>query len=185
MKWFTSDLHINHQAILTIGKGRPFNTLDEMSDVIVSKWNNKVCPKDDVYVLGDVFWNMNEYQIQQFMDRLNGHKHLILGNHDRINPNAKSNRWVEIVETKTIGMDDTEIILSHFPIFEWQHFYHNTYHLYGHTHATLNLAQYTLQRQRPNGNCWDVGVDNNNFEPVSFAEIKEKIKNNIEELTKK
>lgn len=182
MKWFTSDLHLNHKNILTMGKGRPFKTLEEMENTIVKNWNKKVSPKDDVYVLGDVFWNMNDIQIQKVMDKLNGHKHLIIGNHDRINPNTKSNRWAEIAESKTLEMDNTAVILSHFPIFEWAHYYYGSYHLYGHTHGTLNLAQYTMMRERPNGNCWDVGVDNNNFEPVSFEEIKEKIRENIERL---
>lgn len=184
MKFFTSDFHVGHKAILSMSSHtRPFKNLDEMAEVFVKNWNNKVSKGDDVYCLGDMFWSMNEYQIQAYMDRLNGHKHLITGNHDRLPPNIKANRWVEVTNYKEISEDNTKIVLSHFPIFEWQWFYYNSYHLYGHTHGTLNLAQYTLQRERPNGNCWDVGVDNNNYAPVSFEEIKKKIDKNIEMLT--
>ena len=182
MKYFTADLHLNHKTILTAGSGRPFKSLDEMQDTIIKNWNNKVSSKDDVYVLGDVFWNMKDYQIRQVMDKLNGHKHLIIGNHDRINPNAMANRWVEIVESKILEMDSTAVILHHTPEMEWEHYYYDSYHLYGHVHGTLNLAQYTMLRPHQNMNCWDVGVDNNNFEPISFEEIKNKIKENIKVL---
>ena len=182
MKWYTSDLHFNHKNILTIGKSRPFKTIDEMGETFIKNWNNKVLKNDDVYCLGDMFWNMNEYQIQSYMDKLNGNKHLILGNHDRIEPNIKSNRWVEIVNYKEISDDNNRIILFHFPISEWQWYYYNSYHFYGHTHGTFNLAEETLKRKRPNGNCWDVGVDNNNFEPVSFEEIRQKIEENKKKI---
>jgi len=183
MKFFTSDWHINHKFIISAGKGRPFKSLDEMANVLIKNWNNKVSKGDDVYCLGDMFWDMNEYQIQAFMDKLNGNKHLITGNHDRIPQNVKSNRWVEITNYKELSIDHKKVVLSHFPIFEWEWFYNGSYHLHGHTHGTLNLAEYTLQRDRPNGNCWDVGVDNNNFEPLTFDEIKEKIDKNIKMLS--
>lgn len=184
MKFFTSDWHINHKAILSMDSHtRPFKSLEEMANVLIKNWNNKVSSGDDVYCLGDMFWNMNEYQIQEFMDKLNGNKHLIVGNHDRLTQNIKSNRWVEITNYKEISENNKKIVLSHFPIAEWQWFYYNSYHLYGHTHGTFNLAQFTLQRERPNGNCWDVGIDNNNYEVLSFNEIVEKIDKNIKQLT--
>jgi len=182
MKYFTADLHLNHKAILAAGKGRPFNTLEEMQEVIISKWNRKVASGDDVYVLGDMFWGLKDYQIQKIMDRLHGKKHLIIGNHDQLNHNINSNRWAEIVESKILEMHNTAVVLTHHPQMEWDHYYYDSYHLYGHVHGTLNLARYTMLRPHKNMNCWDVGVDNNNFEPVSFEEIKVKIKENIERL---
>ena len=182
MKFFTADTHFNHKTLLNLGKGRPFNNIIEHDETIINNWNNKVSNKDDVYVLGDMFWGMNEFQIQSYMDKLRGHKHLIIGNHDKIGVYVKANRFVEITQYKELEMDNTGVILTHFPLAEWDGFYYGTYHFYGHTHSTFNLAEFTLQRERPNGNCWDVGVDNNNFEPVSFEEIKEKIKENIERI---
>lgn len=184
MKFFTADLHLNHKAILTMGHGRPFKSLEEMEEIIVNNWNKKVSSRDDVYVLGDVFWGLKYYQIQSIMDRLHGKKHLIIGNHDQLNQNINSNRWVEIVESKILEMDNNAVILSHHPQMEWDHYYYDSYHLYGHVHGTLNLARYTMLRPHKNMNCWDVGVDNNNFEPLSFNEIKSKIKENIRQLKK-
>ena len=182
MKFFTADLHLNHKALLKLGNGRPFNNIEEMNNAIISKWNEKISKTDDVYVLGDMFWGMNEYQIQSVMDKLKGHKHLIIGNHDKINAYAKSNRFTEIVNYKVVESNNQYIVLNHYPIFEWEGYYYGTYHLYGHTHGTLNLAEFTSKRSRINTNCWDVGVDNNNFEPVSFEEIRQKIENNRQKM---
>ena len=182
MKFFTADCHFNHKSILKLGSGRDFKSIEDMNDTIIKKWNDKVSSKDDVYILGDMFWGMNEFQIQSYMDKLKGHKHLIIGNHDKINEYVKSNRFKEIVQYKELEMDNTGVILTHYPLAEWDGFYYGTYHLYGHVHGTFNLAEFTLKRERPNGNCWDVGVDNNNFEPVTFEEIKEKIRQNIRNI---
>ena len=182
MKFFTADTHFGHKALLTLGAGRPFPNIVEHDETIIKKWNDKVSKSDDVYILGDMFWGMNEFQIQSYMDKLKGHKHLIIGNHDKIGVYAKSNRFKEIIQYKELEIDNTEVILNHFPLAEWQHFYYGSYHLYGHTHGTFNLAEMTLKRERPNGNCLDVGVDSNNYEPLSFEEIKEKVKNNIENI---
>lgn len=182
MKWFTADLHLNHKAILSMGNGRPFKTLDEMQETIINNWNKKVAPKDDVYVLGDMFWGLKDFQIREIMNRLHGKKHLIIGNHDQVNHNRNSHTWVEMVESKILEMHNTAVVLTHHPQMEWDHYYYDSYHLYGHVHGTLNLAEYTRLRPHPNMNCWDVGVDNNNFEPVSFEEIKLKIKENKERL---
>jgi calcineurin-like phosphoesterase family protein len=180
MIYFTSDLHIGHKKIITMGNGRPFKSIEQHDSELIDRWNKKVLSKDDiVYVLGDVFWGKNSDYIKDYLSKLNGRKVLILGNHDRLIPNIKSNGWLEIVSYKDMVIGSNRIVLSHYPIAEWNGYYYNSYHLYGHTHGMFNLAKETLVRNISNGNCWDVGVDNNNYEPVSFDEIKEKIENNI------
>lgn len=183
MIYFTSDLHFSHKNILNMGRGRSFSSVEEMNQKLIENWNKKVTSNEDiVYVLGDVFWGQNSDQIRKVMEKLNGRKVLILGNHDRLTPNLKSDSWLEMVYYKEIDIDNKKIVLAHTPIFEWAGFYYGAYHFHGHTHGTLNLAQYTMQRERPNGNCWDVGVDNNNYEPLTFDEIKVKIENNIKNI---
>lgn len=159
-----------------MGNGRPFGSLDEMNATIIKNWNSKVSYNDDVYVLGDVFWGMNSNQIKDFMGKLNGRKHLILGNHDRVIPNQKSNSWYEICKYKELEYQNHCIVLFHFPIFEWSGYYYNSYHFYGHVHNTMDLRDFVKYRDKKNFNCWDVGVDNNGFSPVSFEEICEKLK---------
>ena len=180
MNFYIADMHFGHKNILTYDN-RPFSTTQEMDRALITNWNDVVTDNDTVYVLGDIFWIAED--AENIIKRLKGKKVLIIGNHDKIGVYVKANRFVEITQYKELEMDNTGVILTHFPLAEWDGFYYGTYHLYGHTHSTFNLAEFTLQRERPNGNCWDVGVDNNNFEPVSFEEIKEKIDKNIKDIT--
>ncbi len=183
MEWFTSDTHFWHKKILSMGVGRPqFKSIEDMEQRIIENWNRKVKPEDTVYILGDFCWGGNVKRIKGLLDSLNGKKTLVIGNHDRLDNYYKTSSFVDIVQYKEIRIGDDWICMNHFPIAEWDGYYYGSYHLYGHTHGTFNLAEETLKRKRPNGNCWDVGVDNNNFEPVNFEEIKEKIKKNIEHI---
>ena len=180
-QWFISDLHLGHKNVIDLNN-RPFKSIQQMEEEIVKRWNKKVQQNDVVYVLGDVVWGWNSNQIKDLFTRLNGIKYLIYGNHDRLTPHEKANVWAEIVPYKEINIGHEFVILSHYPIFEWNCFFRKSYHLYGHTHGSLNLAEHTMKRDRPNMNCWDVGVDNNDFEPISWEEVKEKIANNIKNL---
>ena len=97
--FFTSDCHFGHKKILTMGNGRPFETMEDMESKLIENWNKKILSNDDiVYVLGDMFWNYNSKKIKEILSQLNGKKYLILGNHDRLTPNEKSDCWEEIKE---------------------------------------------------------------------------------------
>ena len=172
--FFTSDLHIGHKKILTMGKGRPFNTIEEHDKTLIDNWNKKVSPNDLVYVLGDMFWNYNSKQIKEILSQLNGKKHLILGNHDRVIHNEKSNCWEEIIPYKELTINDDVIILCHYPLAEFKHCFRGSYHLHGHTHGTYDYSNHNYPHG--NHNIYDVGVDTNDFEPKSWEEIKEIIR---------
>lgn len=58
---------------------RPFDSLEHMHDVLVERWNKVVHVKDTVYHLGDVAIPRSGLQV---LERLNGRKILIRGNHD-------------------------------------------------------------------------------------------------------
>ena len=95
MKRYISDLHIGHGNVLKFDQ-RPFFTLDEMHETIISNWNSVVNKNDDVYILGDFAWK-NDIGLE-VLKQLKGNKFLILGNHDRLNADMeKQFVWV-IVE---------------------------------------------------------------------------------------
>jgi hypothetical protein len=50
--FFTADHHFNHKRIIEYSS-RPFKDVDEMNEVLIRKWNEKIKPKDTVYHLGD------------------------------------------------------------------------------------------------------------------------------------
>ena len=91
MNLYISDLHFSHKNILRFDN-RPYSNVKEMEDGIITNWNSVVTSKDTVYHLGD--FTMAPYIegasykdryiniANELLDKLNGKKYLIRGNHD-------------------------------------------------------------------------------------------------------
>lgn len=80
--WYTSDSHFDHANIIKYS-GRPFKDVEEMNEAMIERWNAVVSPSDHLWHLGDLTMHRQIGQIKyRILDRLNGHKRLILGNHD-------------------------------------------------------------------------------------------------------
>ena len=83
--WFTSDTHFGHKNILIYeSDARPFETLEEMHEVLIDRWNSVVRDGDTVYHLGDFAFGQQWVSIAE---RLKGRKKLIMGNHDTYDSN--------------------------------------------------------------------------------------------------
>jgi calcineurin-like phosphoesterase family protein len=138
MNYFISDLHFGHKNCLAFDN-RPFTTIEEHDEYIISSWNDTVGVDDDVYILGDISWYNSTKTIEIF-SKLNGRLHLIKGNHDTTvlkNPELR-NLFVEITDYKELFIDkDTSIVLCHYPIPCFKNHYYGWYHLYGHVHASF------------------------------------------------
>ena len=80
MIYYIADTHFRDQSIFDKCK-RPFKSLLDMEDVIVNNWNKRINEDDIIYVLGDIVRDDDSSAIQIF-NKLKGHKHLIVGNHD-------------------------------------------------------------------------------------------------------
>ena len=80
MIYFIADTHFNHENIIKYCN-RPFKNTYKMNEYIIQKWNSVVKKDDTVYHLGDVgFGSLQE--VKSLVERLNGTKILIKGNHD-------------------------------------------------------------------------------------------------------
>lgn len=163
--WFTSDLHIGHENIIRFC-GRPFTDTDQMSTAIVINWNSHVEDTDDVYVLGDFAFKSSREHAKIVFDRLKGQKHLIVGNHDNLKEIGNFG-WKSIHDYYELKYNHKKIILCHYPLESWNGMYHGTWHVHGHVHSTP-----TNLKTRPMKNRYDIGVDNNNFTPVSYERLK-------------
>ena len=75
--YFIGCIHISHKW-MAIQRG--FDTVEEYDEHLIESWNKVVKRKDLVYILGDITMETNEHYHQ--LDRLNGHKIVVLGNHD-------------------------------------------------------------------------------------------------------
>ena len=54
MNYYIADLHFSHRNIIQFDK-RPYQTIEQMNNDLIKRWNDVVTDRDDVYVLGDMF----------------------------------------------------------------------------------------------------------------------------------
>lgn len=166
--WFTSDHHFGHKNIISHAN-RPFSSVEEMDEVMIQRWNEKISSNDSVYYLGDLALNKAE-RLREILKRLNGNIYLIKGNHDSTALDCK-NRFEWIKDYYELKVPDAatasgkqKIVLFHYAIREWNGKFRGSYHLYGHAHGTLPDDNRSLS--------FDVGVDNHNFYPLEYDEVK-------------
>lgn len=163
MNYYISDLHFEHTRILQFCKIRPWKTVDEMNQALVDNWNSRVTKDDHVYMLGDFCMSVTGFI--NYMNKLNGYKHVIMGNHDPAN--IRNNKipnvfFHDLIHTVKEGGD--KVVLCHYPIHEWPNYYRGAYHFYGHVHGT---------RLSHDDKAFEVCADVIGFFPRTFKEIIE------------
>lgn len=162
--WFTSDTHWGHDNILKFNpddnrRARLFSTIEEMNAYMMAEWRRLVKPNDYIFHGGDVSWGTAE-KTRDLIHSLPGIKILIQGNHDkRI---AKNHAFDQLHKQLNLTVNKQLIILSHYPIQEWECRHYGAWHLHGHCHGRLQSDDKRL----------DIGIDNHAcFSFFSFDEI--------------
>lgn len=170
MIYFTSDLHFCHDREF-VYKPRGFDSVQEMNDAIIERWNSIVNEEDDVYVLGDLMLNDNNLGVE-LVNKLHGRIHVIIGNHDtdsRINMYKDKCDNIETIQyALRIKYGKYHLYLSHYPTItcnlDESHFSEHMLNLYGHTHQQTNFFN-------DNPFMYHVGVDSHNCTPVHIEEV--------------
>lgn len=177
MIYFTSDTHFGHDRDF-VWKARGFNSVEEMNEEIVKRFNSIVTAEDDLYILGDVI--MGDPTNIEYVKRLNGKLHIIFGNHDtstRRKMYAKLDNVVEICGYATvIKYKKQEIYLSHYPTMVVNEDIKEVVSL---KQCVLNFFGHTHQTERFYNNdprMFHVGVDSNNCYPVPIDDILDVMK---------
>lgn len=144
MKLYISDLHFFHESMLKGLDNRNFQSVNEMNNYMIEKWNSKVQGGDQVIVLGDMFWSKEPNEVNAVLKKLKGKICLIKGNHDHRWLNKEGidiNRFHWIKSYAEFDDHGYNIVASHYPIFCYNHQYilnndgsARTYMLYGHVH---------------------------------------------------
>jgi len=174
--WFTSDTHFGHENIIRFCN-RPFKNAAEMNAELIRRWNQAVPEDGVIFHLGD-FAHGNASLWNDILSRLHGTKYLILGNHDMKSLRQGYMKWFqEISQQMTIRVGGQRIVLNHNPFLCYGGSYRDVWQLFGHVHSGpashTGLDHPRLKMLFPLQ--YDVGVDNNDYRPVSFAEVKTKI----------
>lgn len=162
MNYYISDTHFGHEAIIRMDN-RPFSSVEEMNQTIITNWNNQIAAQDNVYILGDFAWKSKD--AIEIFPKLNGIKHLIKGNHDRDSFNLSQLFGKKIYDYLEIKDGDWNLVLCHYPIPFFNRAYHkgvNAAMLYGHVHVgfdvpLINILRREMKEKNMNINFCNVG----------------------------
>ena len=165
--WFTSDTHFSHGNLMQHCPARQAcRTEQEMIEVMIRNWNERIRPKDTVYHIGD-FGGKDASLDVRIARRLNGRLHYVPGNHDRklLNQPGFKERCSILYPYSyaEISINKQKIVLSHYPIWEWNQLHRGWWHLHGHLHAKPHNIP---------GKIKDVGVDGNDLKPYHYEDIR-------------
>lgn len=160
-----SDTHFGHANILRFTDRfekplRTFDSVGHMNEHMVEKWNSVVRPVDKVYHLGDVLVKGADWTI---LGRLNGHKRLILGNHDYPKAKLYALYFEDIYSTRLLE----GLLLSHIPIHPMS-LGKARANVHGHVHNNVPALHFGPQ-------YLNVSVEVIDYTPIEWGELKNKV----------
>lgn len=188
--WVISDTHFGHKNFLSFldddgNRIRPFDSVDELDELMVERWNDVVKPQDKVYHLGDVFFGDKDH-FNKLWARLNGKKRLIVGNHDDIRylsgKNPINDQWYfEKVDLWRVWRDE-RMLFSHIPLNP-----DNTWLFLAPDESEegdcgparvpmLNVHGHIHQNASPEGAYLNVSVEVTDYRPVNVETIVDKVR---------
>lgn len=164
-----SDTHFGQESSLKWlddegNKVRPFDTVEEMNNTMITNWNNTVKPQDHVYHLGDV---VMKKQYLELVKQLKGHKRLIRGNHEIFSTQSYLDcGFKEIYGVRVFP--GLKTILSHYPI-----------HPDCIKEGWINVQGHYHYKPAPDNRYVCVSVEQINYTPVLLEDILNKRRNEI------
>ena len=173
--FLVSDTHFGHAGVCRftrndgVTKLRPWTDPDEMDEFMIKAWNDRVCPTDKVYHLGDVVINRRALPT---LARLNGDKVLIRGNHDIFRDDEYRQYFRELRAYHVMN----GMILSHIPI-HTESLGRFGVNIHGHTHANRVMWEDPFDgfesKIDPRYHC--VCVEQTDFAPILFEDVIKRI----------
>ena len=167
-RFIIADLHFGHANIIGY-VNRPFNNVDEMNESLIRLWNSVVGSDDLVYVLGDFTLSRRMEVITNLVNRLNGRKVLVMGNHDTRKPKDYIECGFEVATRKPL-MVEPGVILMHEPFYDAGYIAPNYIYFFGHLHNNPSIMD-----EYPN--CMCVSVERIGYRPIDLDECIRKLRN--------
>jgi calcineurin-like phosphoesterase family protein len=166
-KWIISDLHLGHKAICSFEPNRLGELIEDPAEhdsILESRWFSTIRPKDIVYVLGDVAFNVEA--LERF-ESWPGTKILVKGNHD-----DKAEEIYRRIFTKTWGvLKYHKVWFSHAPIHPDE--LRGCPNIHGHVHSNIIRTPYG----EPDKSYRSVCVEANQGWPESLDSVIEEVRN--------
>lgn len=167
----TADLHLGHAKSIAFldsagQRIRPFDSLDELHNVLIERWNSVVGRKDRVYILGDVAISR---QALSLLPEFNGRKVLVKGNHDIF----KLKDYLPHFDDIRGAMVRDSLIFTHVPIHTSSFEGRYIGNVHGHLHNNVVKDNNGNKDSRYFSAC----VERNDFTPVPLDLIKDFFRN--------
>jgi len=174
--WIISDTHFLHANMLKfLGedglpfRGKHFKDQAECDELMIENWNAVIKPEDHVWHLGDVFIGPKT-DFEKIWVKLQGHKRLIVGNHDDIRYlSGKGHKGQWFFEKIAVWKYMDDMLLTHVPMqlqntFEGD--YRVTFNVHGHIHNNLS----------PTLRHYNACVEVNNWSPIHYEDLRDKLR---------
>lgn len=173
---FYSDPHFFHKNILKYCPNRPYKTIEEMNRAFIENYNDKVSHHSIVCWVGDAFFCDVE-ESKRIMNRLNGQKILVIGNHDKSKQVMADIGFSIVTDSFYTQIAGKPCFVTHYPPKGAKHVGHEhderfndkrperkkgEFIIHGHTHMPKKV----------DGAAIHCGVDAWDFAPVSIKEIE-------------
>ena len=180
MIYFTSDPHFGHSNIIRY-VNRPFRSVEEMDEILINNFNNVVDKNDTLYILGDFTMGGSYTKCMKYRKQLNcKHIHLIYGNHDKhFLQGGKESPYETERDYFELKYNGTRFCLSHYPFISWHGREQGAIMLHGHIHSKRRSNEINQCQQV---HRFDVGVDANDYKPVSIDDILKFFNTPLEEI---
>lgn len=166
MIFYIADNHFGDERVMRLAK-RPFRSVNDMDDTMISLWNKKVGVADVVYVVGD--FAIDSQVAIKTLEQLNGQKILIWGNHD-VYLDEQAIQYFESTSTIcTIKDGAYSVTLCHYPLLSYENSVYGGYHVFGHIHNNpQDIATKIISSLPRHLNC---GADVIGFMPKTLQEL--------------
>ncbi len=158
MIYFTGDTHFGDARVLRIDR-RPFPNMPDHDAALISNWNSRVSPEDEIWHLGDFAVKRAGFA-EQPLSQFHGQKHLIVGNNDPAET-TKATGWASVQHYAELTIDGQRLILCHYPFRTWNQMGKGSVNLHGHSHGRL----------KPMPRQFDAGVDPRGLRPTTLSEL--------------
>lgn len=166
-----ADLHFGHANVMKYSPSR-MKVIDYVEDnpekvleeLLIKRWNEVVQSQDIVYVLGDFTLSRDKNYIKYLLDKLNGSKVLIRGNHDTLKTDIYIKLGFETVVNGALMFRKHKLFMSHEPM-DHNLIPEGYFNLFGHVHER---TEFNWER----GKC--VSVEQINFTPLCISKYLSK-----------
>lgn len=159
-----SDTHFGHWFANWFWT-RPYKNLKQMNEGIIDNWNKIVTNEDIIIIVGDFFAGNKKF-LNYLLDRLNGEKILVKGNHDTKRRYKKilKNGDIQIYDRLEFTHNDKLLVFTHIPTFDMPD---NAINIHGHYHNVVLPPRFDKKRY------FNACVEHNDFKPILLDDVLE------------